>query len=283
MLTEAQLAARKGKITGSVVKTLCTGSETDINALWRRLVYDEPEEDLSGVWAVRLGEETERLNLEWYECKTGNTLTRHGEVVVYPPEPWAACTLDAFDEAIGGPIDAKHVGGFEKRQAIIERYWPQMTWQMVCTGTTTSRLSIIEGAREPVIETIDLDEDYATDLLSRARAFWSCVESKTPPFDLPPAPVAVLSEEMREIDLDSFVTFDLEESTYQANEGAPNWALPMAGALVQWGMWKPYLDRFEASKKEVKELLPRDVRKLTFDRITITRAKNGAMTIKESV
>ena len=161
-LTAEQLRARAGKLTASRVRVLMDGSDQDLYDLWRELTGDptcQPP-DLSGVWAVRLGEATEDLNLDWYEYKTGRRLTRKGEVVTSRERAWAAATLDGFDEDHpGGPavIEAKHVNGFAPFDSVAARYLPQVHWQMYVTRT---RLA---------------------DLL------WQCVETLTPPVALPPA------------------------------------------------------------------------------------------------
>ncbi len=285
MLSEAQLAARAGKLTASRVKVLMTGTDDEIMALWEQMTLGEPEPDLSDIWAVRLGEATEALNLEWYRRKTGHILTRHGEVTLHPVHDWMAATLDAFDAELPGPVDAKHVGGFEKREKVVQRYWPQMHWQMLCTDTYTSRLSIIEGAREPVVEAIDFDKDYAAELFDRAERFWQCVVSLTPPVDLPPPVEPVLPERWRTVDLRE--SFLFSEPPYGDGEWhplpeAPNWAAPMRDALELWDENKASAAEFEGAKKNIKALLPNDVGEVLFDEVTIKRAKNGAVTIKEA-
>ena len=162
-LTATQQAAREGKLTASRVGVLMNGDDAALYDLWRECSGDPSYEppDLSGVWAVQLGALTETLNLDWYERQTGRTITRRGEVVASHERPWAACTLDGWD-ADHGPdpmldcavIECKHVGGFEPRAEVIARYMPQVHWQMYCTGARIAVLSIIEGAREPVLEEV---------------------------------------------------------------------------------------------------------------------------------
>lgn len=98
MLTPEQLKARDGKLTASRVGVLMSGDEAKILSLWREMLGLQEPEDLSGVWAVRRGEATEQLNLDWFERKTGKKVTRRGEVVVHPEHDWAACTLDGWIE-----------------------------------------------------------------------------------------------------------------------------------------------------------------------------------------
>src|SRR5690606_3259307 len=184
------LAARDGKLTASAVACLMTGDADKILNLWRELTGDPSyvPDDLSDIWAVQLGSHTEPLNLDWYERRTGKTLSRRGDVVVHPKREWAACTLDAWDDALACPVECKHVGGFEKTPVVLERYAPQAHWQMIVTGAKQCVFSIIEGAREPIIETVSLDADYAAELWRRAEQFMECVFNLTPP--VVAAPVA---------------------------------------------------------------------------------------------
>jgi hypothetical protein len=76
--TPEQSAARKGKLTASVVGALMSGDEAKIMQLWRRLTEDPSyrDEDLSDVWPVALGLVTEQLNLDWYERRTDHPVLR---------------------------------------------------------------------------------------------------------------------------------------------------------------------------------------------------------------
>jgi hypothetical protein len=56
MLTPEQIARRKGKLTASRVAVLMTGDAEKIIQLWEEMLGQREPEDLSGVWAVRLGE-----------------------------------------------------------------------------------------------------------------------------------------------------------------------------------------------------------------------------------
>ena len=60
-----------------------TGDAEKIDRLYREMIGEEIEEDLSHVWPVQLGEATEQLNLDWME-RERLELSRRGEVVVHP-------------------------------------------------------------------------------------------------------------------------------------------------------------------------------------------------------
>lgn len=182
-LTQAQLDARDGKLTGSVVGCLMTGNRDKQMSLWRELIGDPTykRDDLRAVWAVQLGSTTETLNLDWYERKTHHEVIRRGEVVVWPGVDWAAATLDGYDAVLDIPVEAKHVGGWEPRATIVERYRPQCMWQMMVLKATNCAMSIVEGARAPVIENVVYDAGYADILYQRAETFMKCVWAMTPP------------------------------------------------------------------------------------------------------
>jgi hypothetical protein len=185
-LSAAQLAARDGKLTASRVGVLMSGDDAAVLGLWNEMLGQSEPDDLSRVWPVQLGTITETLNLDWYQYRTGHALTQRGAVLLCAGADWAACTLDGFDEQLRGPVEAKHVGGFEPRERIIARYQPQLHWQMIVSGETRCALSIIEGAREPAVEIIERDSAYSAELWRRAEAFMQCVWNLTPPCALPP-------------------------------------------------------------------------------------------------
>lgn len=258
-LTPEQRRLREGKLSASEVGRLMTGDPDKIMNLWRVKVGEIEEDDLSDVWPVQLGIHTEALNLAWYERNTGHHLFKRGSVVTHPTVPWACSTLDGFDIKLVGPVDAKHVGGFEKLQTIVARYSAQMHWQMDCTGTTRSALSIIEGSREPVIEYIDWDAEYSAELWRRAEIFMQCVWDLTPPVAFPPiqAPVAAV----KEVDM----------------TGSNAWAVNADA----WLKTKGYARSCVLAEKALKELVAPDVRRAYGGGIEITRDRANRMSVKE--
>ena len=268
-LTREQRAAREGKLTASRVGVLMNGGDEALYDLWRELTGDPSHvpADLSDVWAVQLGSLTESLNLDWYARKTGHAPTRRGEVVTSKERPWAACTLDGWDAAYGGTdppvravIECKHVGGFETLETVIARYMPQVHWQMYVSRAEIAVLSIIEGAREPVLEEVPLDPDYLAELLRRADEFWRCVASLTPP--VAPPPVAPpLPAAARTIDM----------------SGNNLW-----GAFAaDWLDNRDAAVAFRTAEKEIKALVPGDARLVTGHGIQAKRSRNGALRIGE--
>lgn len=260
-LTAEQQRLREGRLTASAVGPLMTGEADKLLNLWRLMVGDPDFEDRDWdrFWPARLGSASEALSLEWYGYTTGRPVARCGEVVIHPVHDWAAATLDGFDDGLVGPVEAKHVGGFEPRDRIVARYLPQVTWQMDVTGTKRAALSIIEGAKEPVIELVEWDAAYSAELWRRADAFMECVRSLTAPVAIEPvaAPVAAVIE------------YDFT--------GRNEWAAH-AGA---WIDNRTAAKAFAASEKGLKGLVPADAAKCTGHGIAITRDRAGRLSIKE--
>jgi YqaJ-like viral recombinase domain len=257
-LTAEQLSQRDGRLTASQVGALMSGDDEKVMRLWKMHIGDPSyvDEDLSGVWPVRLGELTETLNLEWYSRKHGK-ISRMGEVVLC--DPWMACTLDAWDVQRGCPVECKHVGGREPLETIIARYAPQTTWQMMVTKATECALSVIMGANEPIVEFLPLNADYAAELFSRAEKFMACVESLTPPVSLPTVAAPVVAAKIYPMD---------DNAEWKAQ--AERWIQTYGAAATA-----------KEAEAALKKMVPADAAKCTGHGVTISRNRAGSLALRE--
>jgi hypothetical protein len=261
MLSPAQIEARKGRLTASRMAPLMTGDAPAILRLYYEMTDDPAFEpvDLSGVWPVRLGEATEQLNLEFYERKNRSPLSRHGEVVVHPRHSWAAATLDAWDDALAGPVEAKHVGGREPLETVIDRYQPQLQWLMECTTANQCGLSVIVGAKEPIVEYIDRDADYAAEMIARGRQFIDFVRARIPPVVLPAIPPPV----------DASRIYDMTgNEAWQRN-------------AQQWLQVRGAAETAKECEKVLKSIVPADAKKCHGFGCQITRDRAGRLSLRE--
>lgn len=260
-LTAEQLAAREGKLTASRVACLMRGDKAEIMELWREMVghHDFVPSDFSDSWLGQLGSATEALNLDWYQ-KTRNVVLRdRGLVVVHPDYHWAACTLDAYDDALGGPVETKHCGGFERIPTLVSRYMPQLHWQMECTVSRRAALSIIQGNQEPNVEIVEYDKAYADIMMVRAHKFMVHVWNMTEPveIDTPVAP---------------------PKATQEYNMlGNNSWA----NAAMDYVGNKKAAKLFEDSKVTLKGLMPHDARRAVGYGVSVTRGKSGRISVTE--
>lgn len=258
MLTAKQIAARKGKLTASRVACLMRGDAEAILQLYREMIGEAIPEDLSHVWPVRLGETTEQLNLDWFEARNG-PVSQRGAVIVHPEYPWAAATLDGWCEMLDCPIECKHVGGREPLEVVIERYQPQMQWQMEVTGATECALSVIAGANEPVVEFIPHDLSYQAEMVRRGQQFMRCVADRRLPVAL--APVAA--------PIDASKIYDMT--------GNNGWAV----YAVEWLATADAADSHKAAEKLLKGLVPDDAKKCFGYEVQITRDRAGRLSLRE--
>lgn len=260
-LTPEQKAARKGKLTASMIGMLMRGDETEIYNLWR-LVSGDPsyeEPDFSDNWPVQLGVASEAINIEWYRKKIG-PVSRCGEVVTHA-NGWAACTLDGWDVDNAIPIQAKHVIQYKKIGDVLDFYAPQHHWEMFVNKTKRIGSTVIIGSLEPVVNFVPYDEEYGAAIYKRAESFMNCVQTMTPPVKLPELKAPVRPEDYR------------TESMLGNNE--------FAAFAADWLENKEANEKFEASKIGIKSLIAPDVGLAYGYGIKAKRDKRGSITIKE--
>lgn len=260
-LTDQQKKARDGKLTASRVACLMTGDKEKILNLWREMVGDPAyvEENLDDVWAVQFGAFTESFHLDWIERKLGKIVGR-GDVITREDKPWMAATLDGWIQDKQLPVEVKCTGGYEKADVVIARYQPQLQWQMMVTGKKMCAFSVIYGGKEPVVEFVPLDADYAAELLKRAEQFMECVRTMTPPVALPAVAAPVKAERV----------YDYSESNA--------WVY----AATDWLENRLAADKFEEAAKDLKALVPSDAQKVIGGGVVAQRDKANRLKIVKS-
>ena len=259
-LTEQQHAARLGKMTGSRIASIMNGDVEDMYDLWLELTGDPSwkPKDYSYRWAVQLGNATEQFHLDWIQ-RTLGMITDRGVMREDPSIRWAACTLDGWCTETKCAVEAKHTGGFENSDVLIDRYMPQLQWTMLVTQHAEIIFSTIMGAREPKPQFIARDDAYVKQMVEQAEAFMQCVfELREPvpcPSVKPPAPVFTRTADMT---------------------GNNAWAHSA-------GDWIDTLydhKTFESAAKTIKSLVPADAKIALGHGIIVSRSKTGALTIK---
>lgn len=256
-LSIEQLAARKGKLTASRVACLMTGDADKIMQLYLEMTDQAMPENLDHVWPVQLGSATEELQLDWFEMKNG-PLSRRGEVVVHMRHSWAAATLDAWHDELACPVECKHVGGREPLEVIVDRYQPQIQWQMEVTAASECALSVIMGANEPVVEFISFDRAYAAEMVARGAQFMEFVRKRKPPIAL--APVAPPCDPTKIIDM----------------TGNNLWS----ASAADWLSSKDAADTCKEAEKLLKSIVPADAKKCHGHAVQITRDRAGRLSLR---
>lgn len=255
-LTSEQLAARKGKMTASRVACLMTQDEAEILQLYKEFIGEAEPENLDDYWPAVLGSHTEALQILWYMKKSGR-VSMQGEVVTHPVKEWAACTLDGWDEDALCPIECKHVGGFEPTEIVIDRYQPQMQWQMWVTGAGYCALSMIKGAREPIVTHVDREQAYIDEMVERAEDFLMAVAMREPPVQLPP------------------IVAPADATAIVNMTGNNAWAIHAQDYIDHY----EGAHKYEESKKLIKRLVGPSVKRAFGHGINVTRDIRGSLRI----
>lgn len=270
-LTAIQMTARENRVTASFLPALMAGDEAKILNEWRRIVDDpayEPEY-LSDKWPVQFGSFIEPFALDWHQKRTGQALIRRGENVTHPERPHVCCTLDAWRPSDRAVVDCKAIGQWRKLDEVIPYYVPQLVVQRACLGAEKASLLIVHAGGEPVEHPVEWAPEYEAAVWQRVDEFWRCVETLTPPVAMAPVAAPAPPEQWRSIDLD-------------ASGDAPNWGADMRSHLDRWAVTAVQAKENAKATKAVKELLPEDVGLVTCDGVKVSRAKNGAVSIKET-
>ena len=261
-LTDAQLAARRKFIGGSDANTLMAGDPEKILALWENKTGRREDDDLSGVLPVQMGIYTEPLNRAWWEMTSGQEITNVGEQRIHPSIAYMGSTLDGLTTTLAGTpaiFEAKHVNAYSKIDEVIQRYMPQVHHNAAVCGLNHAVLSVFVGTLTYEHAVIETDALYLMELMERERAFWTCVESDTPPGNMPAIAAPVPPEQWRTLCMD----------------GNNEWA----SHAVDWLAHGDAAKRFEAATKGIKGLMEADVGLAHGHGIEVKRSKNGALRI----
>ncbi len=262
-LTAEQQKLRDGKITASFFPALMFGNEEKILNEWRKLVGDpDYVDDFKSSWFSELGSYMESFMLDWREKSNGHKLTRRGEVVYHPVYNWASCTLDAASDAEDMVIDCKVLNNFRDKDHAIQYYSWQVLGQAAITGKKRCGLYISQGGMEPEDVEIERNEMMETALWTKAKEFWNCVETLTPPVAMATSFKTNIKKDMRTVDM----------------TGNNSWS----SLAVDWLDNKEPAKKFEAAKDGIKALVEADVGEASGHGITVKRSKDNKISIKES-
>lgn len=260
-LTDAQKAARAGKLGASFAPALMGGDIARMREEWLRLT-DHPdyvETNLDAIWPVQFGSWVEPFALDWHETKTGQLLTRRGEWAAHPELPWLGCTLDAYRAADASVIDCKAPGAHRRLDEVLDHYAPQLVVQRACTGAQRAALLVVHGGAEPREYALSWSPAYEAEVWRRIRWFWQCVETLQPPAPLDPCREPV--EAVRIADM----------------SGSNSWC-EQAHA---WLNTRDAARTFERAAKDLKGLVEDDMREAHGHGIVITRNRAGHLHIRD--
>lgn len=267
-LTTEQLAKRRFSIGASDATIILNGTPDQVHDLYLQKIGEKKPDDLAHILPVRMGIQTEPLNLEWFTRETGIEVVKTGREVYNLEEtsdeagvgvPRTA-TLDG-ETAEPAVVECKHVHQFAKEAEVLAKYLGQLHQQMYVTGFPTAHLSVFIGTMKYVHFHIEPDPFYMEVLLEKTREFWTHVQNKTEPYPTEPVAPPVLVSDMRVVDMS-------ESNAW--GEYANSWLETLEAKK-----------RHDGAAKEIKALVEADVREATGHGVIAKRDKRGAIRLSE--
>jgi putative phage-type endonuclease len=252
-------AARRLGIGGSDSNIILGGDEERLIRLWQQKIGAVEPENLDDVLPVQMGVWTEPFNRAWFQRQTGRVVERHGDTVVSSEHPFMRANLDGITDDGKTYFEAKHLNAWAKEDDALQKYMPQLTHCMLVCGIERAVLSMFLGTMKYVSIDVELDPLYAAQLIAAERAFWACVETKTPPAVVN---VAAPVEAIRKVDM------SLSNAWCEHAD--------------KWIATKGYAQTFDKASKAIKELVEADVIEASGHGITVKRNKAGNLSIGES-
>lgn len=250
-------AERALGIGGSDAAKIMSG---DWFELWEQKTGRRAPEDLSHILQPMLGAYTEPFNAHWFTQETGIPVsTENCDHLIHPVHKFMRANLDGI--CPNAAFEAKHVSAFAKEDEIVTRYYPQCQHLMEVTGAELIYLSVIFGNQKWAYFDIPADAEYLEELVGREAEFWGYVEQDKPPPQQDAVVINIAFDDMREVDL---------TGNNQWASGAADWLEHRSAAKT-----------FNDAVKSIKELVEPDVKLAHGHGIKATRAKNGAITLRE--
>ena len=255
--------ARQGFIGSSDAKRIIDG---DWLALWEEKTGRRKAENLDHVFRVQLGIATEGFHALWlgyhYE---GMENTSPPKVSGNKKFPWLRATCDRWLIKHDTFLELKHSNERQTMWSATEYYMPQIGHQCIATHRRHGYLSFIPGNLDPVVCKVAPTEEFLLQLLELEKAFWWHVEADSPPDKLPGETLSKAEAGTKQGVINDMRRLDMSQSN--------SWV----DAAKRYLENKPAATAHEKAKKDLKELIEKDVVEAAGAGITIRRDKKGSL------
>lgn len=186
MLTTEQLTERKGYIGGSEIAAVMGVSrwQTPLQ-LWSIKTGAVAPDDLSDKEYVEIGSELEEFIAKRFEKVSGLKVRRAPQRYIDKEYSFMACQVDRLITGTDELLECKNCSAYKAKEwegeEIPIEYILQVSWQLMITGRKVGYIAVLIGGNQFKWKEIKADEELFTKMREAAIAFWSMVESNTPP------------------------------------------------------------------------------------------------------
>jgi putative phage-type endonuclease len=181
--------------------------------LWLEKTGEAEPDDLSKNEAVQLGSELEEFVAQKFARETGKQVRKQSKMYIHKDYPFMAAHIDRLITGADEILECKTCGSYKedewaeiveiiekdgiKEEKIIEKvpkeYLLQVIWYLGITGKKLAHIAVLIGGQKFKKRKIEFDEELFEVMVDMAKAFWNCVQTKTPPA-VAPEDNTVLSE-----------------------------------------------------------------------------------------
>lgn len=291
-LTPEQRERRRSFIGGSDAGVIADGEPDALLRLYLQKTGDLPDKE-DATWTRYMQQVVETAALDWiaeYGCRDARGVRvlppmtgvdglgrqRRGDQPTSKTWPFIGCTLDGWHPYLKCPLNVKKLSGWSgKKQGqtplewAVEHYTVSTMHEALACDVDFGYLILVIDGKEPVAQRIDCDPWWVEEYVEIARAFWRCVETKTPPqgasfISTPKVEIASL----RHINLRN-----------KADAEACNWSGDAIKLITKFAETEGAHKAHMATREEIKKLLPDDVGTLDYGRFHVKRSKANALTM----
>ena len=249
---------RTGFIGGSDCVQIMQGKWLE---LWQVKTGRAESDDLSNNIAVQLGSWTESFNLSWFEkefkCILKNHQYEYEKQIGSVP---AKGTIDAMHNA--EVVEAKHTNNFNTMDKLTEYYMPQIQLYAHLAKADGIYLSVIFGNSKWESAYVSYNDKYFDSMWAVVSDFWGYVVR-----DEEPIAVNTPSISIDKISVDNMVKRNASNDNHFISR-SHDYIENQEAAKI-----------FEASKKDLKDMVGEDEREVYCDLLTIKRDKRGALKV----
>jgi predicted phage-related endonuclease len=252
---------RRSFIGGSDARIIMGDDEARLIRLWHEKRGEAEPEDLSRDLIVQLGSITEALNRTWYERNTGNAVQDVQKHVRHPIHKWMGATLDGRLQQTGAVFEAKFMLPWNfSEETAAEKHMVQLQHNMWVTHARYAVLSIITGGGKWVEIKVNADPLYQHLLLTAERKFWRGVQTGESPRLFGIEPPKPRLEAVRVVDMNSSNSWAEFAAAYRRTRSA--------------------YEEHEATKSDLKKLVPEDAKEAVGHGLRAKRSKSGAISFE---
>ncbi|MFX4303043.1 YqaJ viral recombinase family protein [Alicyclobacillus tolerans] len=187
MSQEEWKALRRKGIGGSDIGAICgVNPWRSAYSVYLDKIGELPEKEPND--AMLFGTLIEPIVADVFVERTGYKVQRRNAILQHPDHPWAIANVDRIilsKERGNGVLEIKTASEYQAKQweegNVPEQYILQLQWYLFVTGFRWGAFAALVGGNKFFCHEMERDEVLIENMLTIAKDFWHCVETKTPP------------------------------------------------------------------------------------------------------